>query len=190
MQEKNSNLNKLGNQPQGVELSQQQMRNESEVSRMCHQKSSVKAPGQRFAIYSNSAGNYFFGEIRDLLASGLEELGFEVDIRNEIYGYTEDSHWNIVIAPHEFFYLGEAENHWPTQGFDNLILVTSEQPSTHWFTLAAKYFSKAHAIWDINYQTSKFILKEGFTCNYLPLGYVQEFKLFNEVKELPENYGT
>ena len=31
---------------------------------------------------------------------------------------------------------------------------------------------------------------EGFNCEYLPLGYLSDFKTFQEIKELPEHYGT
>lgn len=154
------------------------------------QQSSLLATCERFALYTSSLGNYFFGEIRDLLASGLEGLGFEVNIRNERDGFGEEADWHVVIAPHEFFYLGAGRKLRQKEFPESLILVNTEQPSTQWFSLAYKCFSKAHSIWDINYESSRLILNKGFGCENLPLGYVPGFKLFQEVKELPDHYGT
>src|SRR3972149_372576 len=145
---------------------------------------------KRFALYANSLGNYFFYEIRDILASGIEELGFEVVLRDEKDGFIEDADWHVVIAPHEFFYLGRGKKLLWKKSPRNLILVNNEQPSTQWFSLAYNCFSQAHGIWDINYQSSQMISSKGFQCDYLPLGYVSGFKPFQEVKELPEHYGT
>jgi hypothetical protein len=71
-----------------------------------------------------------------------------------------------------------------------LVLVNTEQPSTHWFALARECFAAAYTIWDINYESSQFLASQGFPCGYLPLGYVRDFELLNKVDELPEHYGT
>lgn len=144
----------------------------------------------KFALYTNSNGNYFFHEIRDLIASGLKELGFSVDISNEKSGFNSNADWHIVVAPHEFFYLGEDENLCTELLPRNLILVNTEQPSTQWFSLAANYFPTARFIWDINYDSAIRISEQGFKCDFLPLGFVADSYLFEEVKQLPENYTT
>lgn len=36
--------------------------------------------GVNFAVYSSSKGNYFFHEIRDLIGTGLAELGYRVKL--------------------------------------------------------------------------------------------------------------
>ncbi|HEV3057702.1 MAG TPA: hypothetical protein VGY48_05615, partial [Vicinamibacterales bacterium] len=145
---------------------------------------------KRFALYTSSLGNYFFNEIRDLLAAGLEQLGFVVEIRNERYGFDEDADWHVVIAPHEFFHLGAGRSllskHVPSQ----LILLNTEQRSTPWFSLAYECFWRAHSIWDINYESSLLIRSRGYACSYLPLGYVPDFAPAGIVEELPEHYGT
>ncbi|MBA4318896.1 MAG: hypothetical protein C0412_10885, partial [Flavobacterium sp.] len=144
----------------------------------------------KFAVYTNSNGNYFFHEIRDLIASGLKELGFSVDISNEKCGFNSNANWHIVVAPHEFFYLGEDENLCKDVLPENLILVNTEQSSTQWFFLAVNYFPTARFIWDINYDSAKQISEQGFKCDFLPLGFVDGSYLFQEVKQLPENYTT
>jgi glycosyltransferase involved in cell wall biosynthesis len=153
-------------------------------------KASKNSDINKFILYTNSIGNYFFNEIRDLIATGIRELGFEVDVKNENDWLCDDDAWHIVVAPHEFFYLGQhavSENEILPE---NLILVNTEQPSTQWFSLAENYFPAARFIWDINYDSANRIREQGFTCKFLPLGFAADCYLFQEVKHLPENYGT
>ncbi len=154
---------------------------------------SVKKLGlskNEFALYTNSNGNYFFHEIRDVIASGLRELGHSVEISNEKCSFNSNADWHIVVAPHEFFYLGEDNNLCKDVLPENLILVNTEQSSTQWFSLAANYFPLASFIWDINNNSAERISKQGFKCDFLPLGFVSDCYLFQEAKQLPENYTT
>src|SRR5499433_791621 len=146
--------------------------------------------GQHFAIYTSSLGNYFFSEFRDLLAAGFQSLGFQVDIRDEGEGFSEVADWHLVVAPHEFFYLGAGRELSNQSLPSNLVLFNTEQPSTQWYARARDYFSKACRIWDINNTSSQEIARAGFNCEYLPLGYLPDFKLFREIEELPNHYGT
>jgi hypothetical protein len=145
---------------------------------------------KRFALYTSSLGNYFFNEIRDLLAAGLEQLGFVVEMRNERYWFDEDADWHVVIAPHEFFHLGGGRSLLYDAVPSHLILLNTEQRSTPWFSLAYECFWRAHSIWDINYESSQLIRSRGYACSHLPLGYVPDFAPAEIVDELPEHYGT
>lgn len=154
----------------------------------------ARTPGTRpvcrsFALYTSSLGNYFFWEIRDLLAAGLRELGFAVEIRDERYGFSCDADWHIVVAPHEFFYLGTG------QGLlrelpQRAILLNTEQPSTRWFALASDCFSRAHTVWDINVESSRIITERGHPSRFLPLGFSAAFEAAAEVRDLPQHSGT
>ena len=54
------------------------------------------------AIYVNQRGNYFFGQIAEILAGGLKELGVRTSLNDEtVYDGIADMH--VVVAPHEFF---------------------------------------------------------------------------------------
>lgn len=140
-----------------------------------------------FAVYTSSIGNYFFNEIRDLICAGLNKAGFQTIIADETTGFLADVDWHVVIAPHEFFYLGVGESlneiKWPP----NVILINTEQPSTKWFALAFDLFSKAYKVWDINHWAAQAINEQGIPADYLPLGYVEDFPLFQDVVPLPEH---
>jgi hypothetical protein len=152
-------------------------------------RSTLRPTCKRFALYASSVGNYFFDEIRSLLAAGLRELGFVVEIRDERNGFADDADWHIVVAPHEFFYL-EAGREMLRETPPGLILVNTEQPSTQWFSLALECFPRAHSIWDINHESSLLVNGRGYACGYLALGYVPGFEPANRVEALPEHYGT
>jgi Methyltransferase domain len=153
-------------------------------------KSAPRFGGRHFAIYTSSVGNYFFSELRDLLAAGFRSLGLQVDVRDEREGFSEVADWHLIVAPHEFFYLGGGPELRDQPSPSNLIVFNTEQPSTQWYARAYHCFSKAYGIWDINHHSSQEISGEGFNCEYLPLGYLSDFKPFEEIKELPEHYGT
>jgi len=139
----------------------------------------------RFALYTSSQGNYFFDEIRDLLAEGLKELGHTVERRDERNAFATQADWHMVIAPHEFFELGGGkalvQKKWPA----NLIIFNSEQPSSHWLKLTAKHFDRAAAIWDLDFESSLRLCKSGYACEYVPLGFVSQSVMFKEVARVP-----
>jgi hypothetical protein len=144
----------------------------------------------RFGVYTSSLGNYFFHEMRDLLVAGLEELGLEAQPRNEADGFPSGDDWRIIIAPHEFFYLGAGRDLGEASLPGNLLVVNTEQPSTQWFQLAARFFPRAHSLWDIDYLSSQRLYYEGWKCRYLPLGYLAGFKPFAKLRDLPAHAGT
>ena len=155
-----------------------------------YRRSAQGAGVRRISVASSSRGNYFFREIRDLIAAGLRELGHSVKLVDERDGLREDDDWQIIVAPHEYFFLGEGEalrdGPWPS----NVILVTTEQPSTPWFATAFPCLNKAQAVWDMSFQTARFLRQSGIACDYLPLGFVPGFADFGPVREMPVHYGS
>jgi len=148
-------------------------------------QSGSPAASGHFALYSSSLGNYFYDEIRDLIAAGLQELGLKVEIRNEQKGFAPRADWHLIVAPYEFFELGAgkalAAGNWPK----NLILLNSDQPSTSWLAQCLKHFDRASVIWDIDFDSALRIGKRGYVCDYLPLGQAAGSALFQKVDQLP-----
>jgi hypothetical protein len=147
-------------------------------------------PQQQLCLYTSSQGNYFFHEMRDLLAAGLEELGQKVELRAETDGFGSADAWHIVLAPHEFFYLGCGQQLGQDALPGQLIVINTEQPSTKWFRLSAHYFPRASVIWDIDYLSAHRLKYRGWKCRHLPLGYAPDFRSFSKQKDLPNHYGT
>lgn len=142
----------------------------------------------RFGIYTNSQGNYFHDEIAELIFKGLED-SHTVFYRNEINGFDSDLDWHLVIAPHEFFYLGNgislSQKEWP----ENVIFVTTEQIQSSWYSLAEKLFYKTKVIWDIDETSSHLICQKNYNCFHLPLGYHPKYPYYNRIDQLPNQSG-
>ena len=142
------------------------------------------------AIYSSSLGNYFFNEIQELIGEGLKNLGYSVTICDENKGFIKRAKQHIVVAPHEFFYLGKGQKLLNRKTPEGLILLNTEQPSSKWFDLAFNTFHKAMSIWDMEYNSCQRLKKHIKYVHYLPLGYIPNKALFKEVKKLPIHDGT
>ena len=146
--------------------------------------------GLRISVASSSLGNYFFDQIRDLIASGLAELGHQVLIEDERDGFKSGVDWRVIIAPHEYFFLGVGETlrhaPWP----ENVILVSTEQPSTPWFARAWDCLPKANAVWDIDFNTASHLRQRGIACDYLPLGFVPGHAPLSKVERIAAHYGS
>jgi hypothetical protein len=151
-----------------------------------------KAPGGNptISLACNSQGNYFFNQIRDLVASGLRELGCHIVLQSEREGFSSEADLQVIIAPHEFFFLGDGPRlrqcPWPS----NVILITTEQPTTPWFAQARECLPQAHAVWDIDFNTTRHLRRLGVACDHLPLGYVPDHEHFERVARLAEHYGS
>jgi len=146
---------------------------------------SARAPGPRFAVYASTAGNYFYAEIRHLLACGLREAGFQALEADERKGFIPRADWHVVAAPHEFFYLGAGRalraKPWPP----GVILYNAEQPQSRWFSEFYRLLPRAHAVWDMDLETCGRLAREGWRCSRLPLGWVKGCELFSPVPRLP-----
>jgi hypothetical protein len=140
-----------------------------------------------FTLYTSSLGNYFFYEIRDLVKEGLIRAGYSVQLADETHGFIDRTLYHLVLAPHEFFYLGSGKELLSQQWPERVILINTEQPSTKWFALAFDLFSKAYRVWDINHWAAKAINEQGIPADYLPLGYIEKFALFQDIVPLPEH---
>lgn len=140
-------------------------------------------------IYTHTRGNYFFNEIKSLVAAGFRILGYETRELNESDRFDSESLLHIIVAPHEFFEMEGGERF--TQNHSNkIVLLNTEQPSSVWFRKAAAYFPMAIEVWDMNFYSWQRLNNTMGCARFLPLGFVKNFKLLDEVRNLPHNYCT
>ncbi len=144
----------------------------------------------KICVLSSSKGNYFFNEIRDLIVSGFRDLGIAAWSGDESDWRDDSIDLRVVVAPHEFFYLGAGEatreSVWPR----GTILVGTEQPSTQWFEKALPCLRRATAVWDIDAETTARLRSLGIASEHLPLGFAASYAPFERVGELPLNEVT
>jgi len=149
-------------------------------------------------VYAHSRGNYFFFEIADLLCTALGRAAIPAERCDERRPFEDEAVLNIVIAPHEFFFLERPSwrERWCSRGRTarreasrgrrpNLVLLNTEKPGTLYFRRGEPLFEDAVAIWDMDRASAAWLVERGCRAAFLPLGYVPGFAPFGEVRELP-----
>lgn len=142
---------------------------------------------QTIGIYCNTLGNYFITEIADFIAAAIAQAGHTVVRLNETDAPPDhlDGHW--VIAPHEFFYLGEGERWMQKQTWlAQAVMVNVEQPQTTWFSKAFHFMRHSKVIFDINVKSVAIMQALKLPAYWLPLGYLADYVPFTASAELPE----
>lgn len=145
---------------------------------------------ESFVVMASSVGNYFFGEIRDLIVAGLRESGFAARSgdENDFHDATNDR--RVIVAPHEFFYLGIGASLRDSPLIGKAILVNTEQPATVWFARALPSLRSAGAVWDIDAETAARLRSMRIASEHLPLGYAASFAPYESCGALPETDAT
>ncbi|MEL7333006.1 MAG: tetratricopeptide repeat protein, partial [Cyanobacteria bacterium J06560_2] len=149
-------------------------------------ESTMTAP-RNIGVYCNSLGNYFITEIADYVADALSYSGHTVTRLDEQDTPSPqlDSHW--VIAPHEFFYLGDGHKWAQKQDWlENAILVNVEQPQTTWFSKAFHFLRHTKVIFDINVKSTAIMHALGLPAYWLPLGDLENYASLEAAEQLPD----
>jgi hypothetical protein len=144
-------------------------------------------PGRyRVAIYVPSLGNFFMREIADVVKAGFDDAAVHAEIRDEKSPPTRDATHHIVIAPHEFFTLGEGKR-WATDEFvSRAILFATEQVQTQWFARSLVFLVRAKAVADMNDQNAAIFRAAGIRALSVQPGYSENFAPFaGHVGKLP-----
>ncbi|MGD1865613.1 MAG: tetratricopeptide repeat protein [Phormidesmis sp.] len=140
---------------------------------------------QSLGLYCNTQGNYFITEIADFMAAALTRAGHFVTRLSEQDVPPEglDGHW--VIAPHEFFYLGEGLQ-WTRRAewLKQAVMVNVEQPQTSWFSKAFHFLRHTRCIFDINVKSAAIMQALGLPAYWLPLGLLEDYQPFSASERL------
>ena len=146
---------------------------------------------KNIGLYTSSKGNHFIAEIANFVAEALQRIGHCVTRCTE-QDKPDDKiqeHW--IIAPHEFFN-AENKSHW----LENLsrlrqtTLINTEQPQTTWFSKAFHFMRHAKSILDINPQTADLLGQLKLQASWMPLGYLENYKLFEAQGALSDTTHT
>lgn len=141
--------------------------------------------GDAVSIFCSSRGNFFFHQFSDLLCSAFKQAGVVAHAWSEENFERRADQAKIVIAPHEFFYLGSGPALAGDAYFTDAMLFNTEQLQTPWFARAFEYLSHAPWILDINLQSAAILNQLGLAAWFLPLGYVEGYAPLGQQKKLP-----
>ena len=143
---------------------------------------------EQVAIGVSSLGNHFMTEIGRMLQDAFAQLG----VRSRVFTESEAASVSreetvIVVAPHEFLFLGSGP-----QAFEILkqvatpVMVNTEQQQTPWFAVAEPYLRSAYAVLDINHQSARQLVRDGYRAFSLPLGFSEYVARSFDGRVLPD----
>ncbi len=132
----------------------------------------------RVAIYVSSLGNFFMTEIGEVLKAGFTDAGVPVSLFDEKSAPDAKATHHVVVAPHEFFVLGEGRR-WATDEFvSRAVLFSTEQIQTQWFARSLVFLTRAKAVADMNGQNAAILRKAGIRAVPIQAGYSPSFAPF------------
>jgi hypothetical protein len=132
----------------------------------------------KVALYVSSLGNFFMSEIAEVLKAGFAEAGVQAQVHDQSGQPQRDATHHIVVAPHEFFTLGEGRR-WASDDFvSRAILFSTEQLQTQWFALSLVFLLRAKAVADMNGQNAAILRKAGIRAAVVQPGYAPAFAPF------------
>jgi len=134
----------------------------------------LRAKNVKVGIFCSNLGNFYMHEIADLLQLGLRRWGIEAFLRHEESDKDENFEIRVVIAPHEFFFLGEGTAWQEFADKPNTVLYNVEQMQTQWFCRAFSLLLKAPLILDISPQTAQILRKAGCDAVFFMPGYLND----------------
>jgi tetratricopeptide (TPR) repeat protein len=123
-------------------------------SKISDMVSLFRRQGIRVGVFWNSQGNFFIRELAELLVWGLRAEGVDAILRDQTANKDERLDLRVIVAPHEFYVLGEGES-WKALAHEpNTVFYNTEQLQTKWFALAFPFLLDAPLVLDINFQST------------------------------------
>jgi hypothetical protein len=114
-------------------------------------------------------------EIADVIVCGLREAGVDARRLSEKDAPLPGTTHHIVVAPHEFFVLGDGRK-WATDEFvSRAVLFSTEQIQTQWFARSLVFLLRAKAVADMNQQTAAILRKGGVKAICVQPGHASTF---------------
>jgi hypothetical protein len=140
----------------------------------------------KIVILTNSHGNYYYREVRDVIAVGLKEVGLTVITADESFEDFSENNIFIIVAPQDFFIIGKGSQWNQPHILKRSILLCSDQIQTSWFALNLAFFSKVPLIFHLEYAHARLLNSLGYPVYFLPIGYLKNYSPANGSGPLPK----
>lgn len=122
------------------------------------------------SIYVSSLGNIFMKEIAEDIAVDLRRAGIDVFIRDETSDMTQREPLSIVVAPHEFFTLGDGKSWMRDEVIESSFVYNTEQLQTPWFAKSLPAILASPGVFDISPQVAHLLGEAGLPAMHLEPG--------------------
>ena len=145
-------------------------------------------PGHRVTLYVSSEGNAFFREMAEHLAQGFRAAGADARVADERaeVPLPEDTRREhvIIVAPHEFFQLGDGPKRLSFDLLRRASIWSAEQPGSIHFSMCLWYARFARRVLDANPLTAIVWEELGLPSRAFPLGWVERFDDYADAAEI------
>jgi hypothetical protein len=145
-------------------------------------------PGHRVTLYVSSEGNAFFREMAEHLAQGFRAAGADARVADERaeVPLPEDMRREhvIIVAPHEFFQLGDGPKRLSFDLLRRASIWSAEQPGSIHFSMCLWYARFARRVLDANPLTAIVWEELGLPSRAFPLGWVERFDDYADAAEI------
>ena len=122
-------------------------------------------------VFVSGRGNVFMREIAEHLVEALVLMGRSGElVLDDLPDSGDDPMENLVVAPHEFFFLSPASEPDRLRAAASSVCINTEQPGTPFFDLAMKYAACGPVVLDINRFSLDAVHRWGLAAVHLPLG--------------------
>ena len=122
-------------------------------------------------VFVARTGNAFMADIAAWITEAASLAGHQAELLHDQLPQRDGS-INLVVAPHEFFVLHQADDAQLRAAAAASVPVCTEQPGTPWYRLALEYVRLSKMALDINRHGVVALVADGVDTHHLPLGAV------------------
>jgi hypothetical protein len=130
----------------------------------------VEATAATVGIGCSRSGNVFMAEIADDLAAALVAAGARVVRFDETSNPNDRPRRSVIVAPHEFFVVGQGPAWRHDAIIANAVMLNTEQAQTSWFATALPFLFAARGVIDLSAQMQALFEQCGLPSLHLQLG--------------------
>ncbi|MDQ2730010.1 MAG: hypothetical protein M3Y91_19635, partial [Actinomycetota bacterium] len=125
-----------------------------------------------YQVHIAGRGNAIWREISDIVAGGLNELGLEAHVAQDVVPRSVPGTVNLLLGPNEYFELGPAlsEDEMGAAVAASACIV-AEQPGTVWFARNLRWLRHCPLVLDLSSVGAGALRAAGVPARHLQLGY-------------------
>jgi len=135
----------------------------------CRKMNATPRSNECIGVFYNSEGNVFLKEIAECVVNDLQEAGYSASLHNENADLTAIPARSIIVAPHEFFFVGKGRELANENFVARSIVLNTEQPQTVWFDRAIPFSLMSRGVIDISPQVAALYRDTGIPTLHIDL---------------------
>ncbi|MCW3068938.1 MAG: hypothetical protein JWL67_1563 [Solirubrobacterales bacterium] len=141
-------------------------------------------PSPEFSLAVAEGQSEFFVELAHALAYELRALGVAASVNIGEIPLPRQGLVHVFLPPHE--YVSWSRYRPPAELLRRSIVISAEQPDTHYFAANVPLARDAGAVFDINARAVRAYRSEGIEASLLELGYTRLWDRFEDTADEPE----